>query len=211
MSVADNTIQHPNENCSKDHTCSSMNVVEGRLGNYYQKAVERTLQKFLSHIKFSVFKTKFPEIYKENHNHLRGIHQQLLSQLKDNITKDVDLLCNETKLYPSLKLLDDIIKKHSNRSGEDSWRPSGNPEDDTRDHIYHLKQKQKKCLEFVLETILAENALLEKTVNQNHANILTLKKEVDILNEEIINEIEILNNDSIVTLNKDIHALAKMQ
>lgn len=206
MSVADNTNQNLTENCPNT-TDVKLNVPEGRLGNYYQKAVERTLEKFLSYIRFSVFKTKFPEIYKESGSDLKEIHQQLVSQLQDTITKDVNNLCTETNLYPSLKLLDDIIKKHSNKIGEDSWRPSGNPEQDTRDHIYHLKQKHKKCLEFVLETILAENELLEKSVNQNHADILTLKNEVDTSNQEILNEFAVLDDNNIARLTKDINSV----
>ncbi|GFY45517.1 uncharacterized protein TNIN_165421 [Trichonephila inaurata madagascariensis] len=205
MSAADNATPSSTAISSvKDITAN--NGPEGRLGTYFKNAVSQTLEKFLSYIKFSLFKTNFPKICEENEGHLRNVREQLKSQLKENILKDIDNLCADTKLYPSLKLLDDIVTKHSTKNGEDSWRPSGNPEEDTRDHIYHLKQKHKKCLEFVLETMVAENELLEKSANENHADILALKKEVDALNQEINNEFEILNDDSIARLSKDIKA-----
>ncbi|GFQ93671.1 uncharacterized protein TNCT_611521, partial [Trichonephila clavata] len=90
-------------------------------------------------------------------------------------------------------------------------RPTGNPEEDTRDHIYQLKQGHKKCLEFALETIVAENELLEKAVRQKHADILELKKEVDTSYQEISNELAVLNNGNIARLGKDIKAAIKKQ
>ncbi|GIX97152.1 uncharacterized protein CEXT_762921 [Caerostris extrusa] len=193
MSVSKNPEEIP-----KDKSDSHDNH-ESRLKSYFQQAISHTLDRFLSYFKFSMLKTRYPGVGKEE---LQEIHKQLKNQLKESVTKDVNNICEQTNVFSSLNLLDDLIKKQSKRKDEEAWRPSGVPEEDLRDHVHHVKQKHKKCLEFVLQTLRAENELLEETANKNHSMILELKTEVDTVNQEVQENFAVLND--VEKTNKDI-------
>ncbi|GBM90590.1 hypothetical protein AVEN_66729-1 [Araneus ventricosus] len=203
MSAAENFNQPSTSNDPKP----SFGVPEGRLGNYYEHAVTQTLEKFLGSIKYSLFKEKFPEIFKECDQELRDLPKQLINQLKTTITTDIKNLSKDTDVFTSLKSLDDIITEQKDRAGEDTWRPSGNPENDIREHIYHQKQKQKRYLEFVLEALKAENNMLETTVEENHAEILKLKEEFDINNQEVQSNVAAINATDFPKLAENIHTM----
>ena len=55
-------------------------------------------------------------------------------------------------------------------------RPSGNPEEDLRDHIYPLKLKQKEDLKAVLTKLQLSNEELLNEASINHAEILHTKE-----------------------------------
>ncbi|CAL1264851.1 unnamed protein product [Larinioides sclopetarius] len=203
MSAADNSNQpSTNINCEP-----ALGVSESRLGNYYEYSVIQTLEKFLSTINYSLLKKKFPKISKECDAELRELCKDLVKQLKTTITTDIKKLTEETKLFKSLKSLDDMVTEQKNRAGEDSWRPSGNPEDDIRDHIYDQKLKQKRYLEFILETLKVENNMLETTLEENHAQILKLKEECDADNQEVQSNFAAVDSLDFVKLKEDIHAM----
>lgn len=55
-------------------------------------------------------------------------------------------------------------------------RPSGNPTEDLRDHIYPLKVKYKEVLEDVLAKLKTANEELHTAAAVNHAEILYIQK-----------------------------------
>ncbi|XP_055925696.1 polyamine-modulated factor 1-like [Argiope bruennichi] len=203
MASADNS----NQPSTNSDSVPSFDTPEGRLGHYYEHAVTQTLEKFLASIRYSIFKSKYPELYKECGKEFRDLHKQLINQLRDTITTDLKNLSTETNVFSSLKALDDMITKQSDRADEDSWRPSGNPENDIRDHVHHQKLKHKKCLEFVLETYVVENNKLEQIVEQNHAEIMKLKKEIDNDNQEVQSYFAAVNALDLLKLDEDIHSM----
>lgn len=144
-------------------------------------AFNTTCEKFVSSIRFSRMKKKFAEIYKENPETLKNLHEQLSLQLKRSISEDLDELCKEHGIDFLLNSLE-IIKKNQEFS-DHSWRPSGNCEEDLRDHIYPLKMKQKEALQAVLTKLMTSNEELINFATVNHAEILHIKKSNDDLFE----------------------------
>lgn len=63
-------------------------------------------------------------------------------------------------------------------------RPSGEPEEDLRDHIYPLKLKLKEDLQTVLTKLQLSNEELINEASVNHGEILHLKKTNDDLHQE---------------------------
>ncbi|GIY58145.1 hypothetical protein CEXT_263581 [Caerostris extrusa] len=82
-------ILHVSKNLEEipKHKSNSHDNNESRLKSYFQQAISHTLDRFLSYFKFSMFKAKYPGIEQEE---LQEIHQQLKTQLKETITKDVN-------------------------------------------------------------------------------------------------------------------------
>ncbi|XP_035219773.1 polyamine-modulated factor 1-like isoform X2 [Stegodyphus dumicola] len=127
--------------------------------------------------RFSVFKRGYPELYEKSRGNLREFYKQFKSQLKSSVQIDLDNLCQQTNTGTLLCELDKLIKEKKTNINGHSWRPSGNPEEDIKDHVYQEKQNYEEQLKSYLQILKTEKEELETELSKNHEAILQLQKE----------------------------------
>ncbi|KFM74829.1 Polyamine-modulated factor 1, partial [Stegodyphus mimosarum] len=172
------TLEGTSKSRSDDDTRISQNEVllnlpaEDRLKTYFQNAISYTLQKYLDSVKFSVFKREYPELYEKSPSNLREFYKQFKYQLECSARIDLDNLCQQTNIGTLLCELDNVMKENKTNINDHSWRPSGNPEEDIKDHVYQEKQKYREKLKSYLQIIRTEKEELEAELSNNHEAIL---------------------------------------
>ncbi|KAG8190840.1 hypothetical protein JTE90_028337 [Oedothorax gibbosus] len=202
MSNMEENLQSCNANATNSNTDT-----DEQLKLHLQNAINRTAKAFLSNLKYSLFKSYYPEIHQNDSTNLKELHRQLKSQLTETIHEEVEELCKEVDLYASISSLDKLIQNHEGKDDVEAWRPSGNPSEDMRDHLYQMKLKHKRCLEFTLQTMALQNKELEKMVEERHTDILAIKDRIDLLSAEIRNRYK--DDGSIGVLQKQIASIAE--
>ncbi|KFM79786.1 Polyamine-modulated factor 1, partial [Stegodyphus mimosarum] len=147
---------------------------EERLKRHFERAVSLTLQKYISSITFSLFRKMYPEIHQKCPEELHDIYNQFADELKPGIQEDLNPLFEKTNIGALLTDLENMIQMQADNGP--SWRPSGNPEEDLRDHICEEKKKHKKALQYYLSTMIAQKEALEEEMSQNDKEISNLQE-----------------------------------
>ncbi|KAG8196659.1 hypothetical protein JTE90_006569 [Oedothorax gibbosus] len=185
---------------------SKSNDNKDTLVKTFESAVEKCIEKYFSYIKFSMMQKNFREIYKADSFHLKIFHEQLVSQLKSCFSETVEEVFLETNVIQSLSSLNNIINKTTRNADIVAWRPSGNPNEDIRDHLHQLKLNQKKSLEFALQVLVTENSSLEQMIKKNHKEVIEIKSKIDASKQDLYHFFSAMNDPTIIDMGEKLVA-----
>ncbi|XP_035219750.1 uncharacterized protein LOC118192820 isoform X3 [Stegodyphus dumicola] len=123
---------------------------------------------------FSLFQESYPEIHRKCPEELHYIYNKFISEFKSGVQDDLSLLFENTNIRDLLIDLENMIQKQANNVNGPSWRPSGNLEEDLRDHICYEKKKHKEAMQCYLSKMLAQKEAFEEELSQNDKEIRSL-------------------------------------
>ncbi|XP_035219744.1 uncharacterized protein LOC118192820 isoform X2 [Stegodyphus dumicola] len=124
--------------------------------------------------RFSLFQESYPEIHRKCPEELHYIYNKFISEFKSGVQDDLSLLFENTNIRDLLIDLENMIQKQANNVNGPSWRPSGNLEEDLRDHICYEKKKHKEAMQCYLSKMLAQKEAFEEELSQNDKEIRSL-------------------------------------
>ncbi|XP_055925281.1 uncharacterized protein LOC129957140 [Argiope bruennichi] len=158
---------------------------EGRLVQKFEYALNLTIEKYISYIKFSLLKEKFCQIHEKDQVCLKRIHHQLQMHLKTEMKLKAFELSAEHKVLCLLntfeKILDWVQKSYAD---EVIWSELSNSGMDTK-HNHLTKVEYKDKLKLYLQKLSSENNAAENIMIKNHNEILDLKDCIVDLNKAV--------------------------
>ncbi|XP_034036927.1 polyamine-modulated factor 1 [Thalassophryne amazonica] len=177
------TEEAPDGTCDKESTQSVVSDAAGDLcssggaGNkpceenevrwsrikLFEKAIQKSLDKFIGYASFNRFASTFRPLYNKNPQRMESIHKQFIEVLRNTIQEDISRLIEEARLKDKLNELDKLDSAATNNP-DPAWRPSGVPEEDFCSFFLPYYQKQEAYLRRELKNIKAENAALAQKV-----------------------------------------------
>ncbi|XP_033749227.1 uncharacterized protein LOC117333919 [Pecten maximus] len=141
-------------------------------------ALSQARKKIISSAKLQLFQKHLRPIHKKNPEVLKRMHMQLTKQLDCHISEEVMLMFAEEQMEKILDDLDGVIASQKDNK-EEAWRPSGDPQQDSRVYNISVKVKQKAQLQHVLSQLEQQNTLLRDHVALRQKKLLGTKRTVD--------------------------------
>ncbi|CAL1541391.1 unnamed protein product [Lymnaea stagnalis] len=128
-----------------------------------KNAVEKSIQKITSKRNLLYIKEHFRDLYRADSKNVTELYKSMMSQLESMIKEEIDLQIENNKVKDLLNNLDKINLEYRNQT-QRKWRPSGNPEEDIKAHMYESNKVEVQQLEKILSTLESQNKYLNERV-----------------------------------------------
>ncbi|XP_071106319.1 polyamine-modulated factor 1-like [Haliotis cracherodii] len=147
---------------------------EGRHMIHLRQALEKTVKKCLSSVRYTAFKEHFRPLYDHNSKALRGIRDQMVQQLDSNIFDEIANMFEEENILPLMNGLDELVEYP-----DTAWRPTGDPSVDVRAHILPGHMKHREQLAAMLKELESRNRMLQETVRARQEKLYATREQVE--------------------------------
>ena len=126
-----------------------------------------------------VFATCYKPIWEGNKDMFEALIQQVMSEAKDKVKEELENTFQSESLEGSLGLMDELMNESKLTNIEKvAWRPSGDPEADSRAYFMAIKKRKLQELESELQRTRHEEEMLTETVHGK-------RKELSVLAERL--------------------------
>ncbi|KAH3839471.1 hypothetical protein DPMN_112902 [Dreissena polymorpha] len=115
---------------------------------------------------------------------LKGLEQQIVKQLKDNVIKELEGMYSDENIEVLLNRLDELTRP-GRADQSPAWRPSGDVRRDAGPHLVALKREKLKVLEAQLTDLEAQNKLLATRVVKREQHVVRTKDKIVAIAEEL--------------------------
>lgn len=130
-----------------------------------------------------VFGNYYKPIWENNKDMLEAIICQVMTQAKDKVKEELVNTFTDEDLGGSLGLMDEILKEsHRTDREKEAWRPTGDPEADSRAYFMALKKRKLEELEKELLTTKNEERMLREEVEEKREKLFATEDEIKLAN-----------------------------
>ncbi|XP_069138655.1 polyamine-modulated factor 1-like [Argopecten irradians] len=170
MAEEGESMEATNDDSQKTESIGRMQILD--------KALSQARKKIISSAKLQLFQKHLRPIHKKNPEIIKKMHMLLTKQLDSHISEEVVLMFAEEQMEKILNDLDAIVESQRDNK-EKAWRPSGNPQQDSRVYNIAVKLKQKAQLQHVVSQLEQQNSLFRDHVALKQKKLLGTKRTVD--------------------------------
>ena len=126
-----------------------------------------------------VFATCYKPLWKENKDMFEALVQQVMSKAKDKVKEELEDAFKTEDLAGSLSLMDELLKESKIANIEkEAWRPTGDPEADSRAYFMAIKKRKLQELESELQKTKNEEVMLTETVEEKRKELFLIEDKI---------------------------------
>jgi len=160
-----------------DENVSEMTVDGAIRMSKLRSALDKTANACVSALNYSLLKTQFNPMSREDREKLRNIHSQFQEIALANVKDEVVLMIREENVEQTLLKLDELCNT-SSECREIRWRPRGVPVDDSAAQLMPGILKLRQKLKAVIEDEDAETDRMMRAVLERRRLIQNRKSEL---------------------------------
>lgn len=132
-----------------------------------------------------VFAKLYRPLWKNKKEMLEALIQQVMSKSKEKVKEELERAFLNEDIAGSLSLMDKIVNesKDEENQGKEAWRPSGDPEADSRAYFMALKRRKLQELEKELQLSQNEERILRQRVQEKREKLLATEEKIKSMHE----------------------------
>ena len=170
----------------------------------FRTAVDHCIEKCLK-VDMKVFARHYNPVWKNNKEALQNLVERVLGEAKDELKKQLEKAFIDEDIPNLLCLMDEVLEESNKAdSNKVAWRPTGDPEADSRAYFMALKRRKLQELEVELQKIKQEERSLQEKVDEKRNKLTATEEEIKMVYRKSQTTVDKLtefqlNNDSFLT------------
>ena len=151
----------------------------------------------------------YPSVWKRNKDILEALVQQVSEQARSKLKDELETAIRNEDLPNLLHMMDELLEASKKvESDETAWRPTGNPEADSRAYFMALKKRKLQELEAELQKSQTEERNLHEVVLSKREKLSETESQIKLSVEaktvkESITNFKLRNDDFMFEIIKD--------
>ena len=135
-----------------------------------------------------VFAKCYKPLWEKNRDVFEPLIQRVMSQAKDKVKEELEKAFKNEDIAGSLSLMDELLKESNKTESEKvSWRPTGDPEADSRAYFMALKKRKLQELETELQKTKNQERLLCESVREKQEKLFATESNIKAVLERAKN------------------------